>query len=183
MTRRLAFILLLLVPGLMLLPRSSTGQGKAAPDSAPNPGKPKVYSAQVERDARALEKMLVAPCCFKGTLVDHASPIADQMRSRLRAMLTDGWSIDRVLGAFKKQYGQAVLAEPPKGGFSSFVLYGVPFGLVLIGLLVATVLIARRREEEAPETQLAIPEDHELPEALSRRIDALVHSTPSRETR
>ena len=79
-----------------------------------------------------------------------------------------------ILATFKKKYGQAVLAEPPKGGFSAFILYGVPFGLVLIGLLVMTVIIARRRDEDAEDTEITIPDDFDS----QRQVLAVGSCTP-----
>lgn len=107
--------------------------------------------------------------------MDHASAIADQMRHKIRVLLRQGKSKDQVLGYFKKKYGQAVLATPPKGGLSSFVLYGVPFGLAFLGLLITTILLARRRGQEESEDGLdLLPADHVLPAPLAAQVDALI---------
>jgi cytochrome c-type biogenesis protein CcmH len=127
----------------------------------------------VEADAQSLEKQLTAPCCYKGTLTDHASGLATKMRADIRTMLAQGKSKKQILAHYKKKYGQAVLVEPPGGGLSSFLLYGVPFGLAFIGLLVMTVLMARKRAPSANAAQQA-PTNFQIPPDLDERIDALV---------
>lgn len=133
----------------------------------------------VEADAKRIEKLLTAPCCYKGTLADHASGLANRMRGEIRTMLAQGKSQDQILAHYKKKYGQAVLVEPPGGGFSSFLLYGVPFGLAFIGLLVMTVLLARKRGPDAAPGE-RLPTDFEIPPEMNARIDRLIKgATPA----
>lgn len=127
----------------------------------------------VEAKAKRIEKLLTAPCCYKGTLEDHASGLATKMRAEIRTMVAQGMSKKQILAHYKKKYGQAVLVEPPGGGLSSFLLYGVPFGLAFIGLLVMTVLMARKRAPSAGPDQ-RLPADFQIPPELNERIDALV---------
>ncbi len=137
-------------------------------------------SKEVERRAATLERLLVAPCCYKGTLADHASALAEQMRKEIRAQIRAGRTNQEILNYYKNKYGQAVLAEPPKGGLSTLVLYGIPFGLAVIGLLVTTLLIARRRPDDHLAESQVIPPDHRLPPEMEARIDRLVR--PSSDT-
>jgi len=136
----------------------------------------------VEADAQRLEKQLTAPCCYKGTLTDHASGLATQMRADIRTMLAQGMSGKQILAHYKKKYGQAVLVEPPGGGLSGFLLYGVPFGLAFIGLLVMTVLMARKR---APSSDIKnrLPTNFQIPPDLDERIDRLMEGTSSSPAR
>lgn len=127
----------------------------------------------VEAEAHRIEKLLTAPCCYKGTLEDHASGLANKMRAEIRTMLAQGKSRDQILAYYKKKYGQAVLVEPPGGGLSGFVLYGVPFGLAFIGLLVMTVLLTRKRGPDRDPGE-RLPTEFDIPPALDARINALV---------
>jgi cytochrome c-type biogenesis protein CcmH len=131
----------------------------------------------LERRAKAVEKQIVAPCCFKGTLDDHPSPLADQLRKEIREWLKQGQSQATILGEIKRRYGQRALAEPPKGKFSGFVLYGLPFGLAALLLLGLTFLATRGREE--PAAPSALPESAVLPEAMEKRLDALIDAEPA----
>jgi cytochrome c-type biogenesis protein CcmH len=147
-------------------PRTGAKVTPAAPD----------IPAATEREAKALERLLVAPCCFKGTLEDHASGVAVQMRREIRQMLVAGKSRRQILDHYRRQYGQAVLAEPPEGGLSGLFLYGIPFGLAALGLLVMTVLLTRRRSASPRDAQKQplLPPDHQLPAEMEQRIDALI---------
>jgi cytochrome c-type biogenesis protein CcmH len=127
----------------------------------------------VEAEAKRIEKLLTAPCCYKGTLEDHASGLAVKMRSEIRTMLAAGQTRRQILAHYKKKYGQAVLVEPPGGGLSGFLLYGVPFGLAFLGLLVMTVLMVRGRAQ-SPRPSESLPTHFVIPADLERRIDALV---------
>ncbi len=135
----------------------------------------------IEAQAKRIEKQLTAPCCYKGTLEDHASALANKMRADIRVMLAKGMTRKQILAHYKKKYGQAVLVEPPTGGLSGFFLYGVPFGLAFIGLLVMTVLLTRKRARSA-NTDERLPKRFEIPPELNARIDALVEGRPTPQT-
>lgn len=136
----------------------------------------------IEAQAQRIEKLLTAPCCYKGTLRDHASGLAQKMRTDIRTMLAEGKSKDQILAHYKKKYGQAVLVEPPGGGLSGFILYGVPFGLAFIGLLVMTVLMTRKRARSA-DTKEQLPARFEIPAELNERIDRLLEGAPQAKGR
>ena len=128
----------------------------------------------IEKRARAIERQLTAPCCYKGTLEDHASAVAGEMRQEIRRLLQAGKTQGQILEHYRARYGQAVLVEPPKGGLSGLMLYGIPFGLAILGLVVMTAFMARRRKEgaETQEDVQGVPDA--LPPAMEARIDALV---------
>ncbi|MDY0000065.1 MAG: cytochrome c-type biogenesis protein CcmH [Polyangia bacterium] len=142
--------------------------GSAAPRAAP------VAEANVERRAKAIERLLTAPCCYKGTLEDHASVQASQMRKEIRTFLSEGKSRAQILSYYRQKYGQAVLVEPPRGGLSTFVLYGIPFGLAVLGIVVMTALLTRRREAEPDRKEGLGSEVGSLPQEMEARIDELV---------
>ena len=59
------------------------------------------------------------------------------------------------------------------------MLYGVPFGLAFIGLLVMTVLMTRKRAASADSEQ-RVPTNFQIPPELDERIDAMVEGrTPT----
>ncbi len=144
-----------------------------APDALAGGSAADAKKRDVENRAKRIEKLLTVPCCYKGTLADHNSGLAVKMRADIRTMLSKGKSQKQILAHYKKKYGQAVLVEPPGGGLSGFVLYGVPFGLAFIGLLVMTVLMTRKRAPSAGPDQ-NLPKDFKIPAELEERIDALV---------
>lgn len=139
---------------------------------------PRPSSAAVERRARAIERLLVAPCCYRGTLTDHDSPVADEMRREIRAYLSQGKSRQEILDIFRARYGQAVLTEPPASGFSDLVLYGIPFGAAALVLFALTYFAARRSGRGDHQDGVSRPEGASLPAELEQRVEALVREEP-----
>ena len=97
-----------------------------------------VKASALEREARQIETMLIAPCCWREQVSVHQSEAAQQVKEEIRTMLGAGMVRQQVLDAFVERYGVRILAEPPDEGFGR-VLYHAPwivgvasaFGLVL----------------------------------------------------
>jgi cytochrome c-type biogenesis protein CcmH len=109
---------------------------------------PAQAGANVEREARDIETMLIAPCCFMQQVSVHQSPAADEVRRDVRSRLAAGQSRQQILDAYVGRYGKRILAEPPASGFDR-LLYAAPVVAFLasIGLIVLVVrrLTARER--------------------------------------
>jgi cytochrome c-type biogenesis protein CcmH len=100
----------------------------------------------LEREARELDAMLIAPCCFRQQVSIHQSEAADGVRRDVRQRLAAGETRDQILNAYVKQYGKRILAVPPSEGFDRVLHVLPPFGLVLsAGLTVALVRRFTRR--------------------------------------
>jgi cytochrome c-type biogenesis protein CcmH len=65
--------------------------------------------AVVEREAKQIERMLIAPCCWTQPVSDHYSAEADQIRAGIRAMLAAGKTRQQILDAYVAQYGERIL--------------------------------------------------------------------------
>src|SRR5688572_25781179 len=81
-----------------------------------------VAGTDIERQARELEAMLIAPCCFTQQVSVHHSAAADDVRQDIRKRLGGGETRDQILDAYVAQYGKRILAQPPAEGIAS-VLY------------------------------------------------------------
>ena len=57
-------------------------------------------AADVEREAREIEAMLIAPCCFSQQVSVHQSPAADEVRADVRARLAAGETRQQILDAY-----------------------------------------------------------------------------------
>jgi len=112
--------------------------------------------------AADLESELVCPVC-KTTLDQSDSPVANRMKAYIRSRIAAGWSAQRIKDSLVAQFGQGVLAKPPKGDFGllawvlPLVLLGA--GAIVVGILV--VVWSRRRGPPPPP----------LDPALERRVD------------
>jgi cytochrome c-type biogenesis protein CcmH len=92
----------------------------------------------VEQEARQIERMLIAPCCWMQPVSEHQSQASEDVKLQIRAWLQAGRTRQQVLDAFVEHYGVRILAEPPNTGFSRF-LYLTPvivFGVSGVGLFV-----------------------------------------------
>lgn len=96
----------------------------------------------IERDARELEAMLIAPCCFSQQVSVHQSPAAMEVRTDVRRRLAAGETREQIVQAYVAQYGKRILVEPPAQGFDRVLYVLPPLGLVLTALLV--VIVVRR---------------------------------------
>jgi cytochrome c-type biogenesis protein CcmH len=115
----------------------AAAQPAAARQARVEPALP-ILTAPLEQEARQIERMLIAPCCWMQPVSEHSSPASDEVKRQIREWLGRGMTRQQVLDAFVDRYGVRILAEPPNRGFSRF-LYLTPwlvFGVSAIGLLV-----------------------------------------------
>lgn len=84
-----------------------------------------VPSSAIEREARELEAMLVAPCCWSQQVSLHQSEAASQMKTEIRLALNAGQTRQQILDGYVAQYGTRILIQPPARGFGAS-LYVLP---------------------------------------------------------
>ncbi len=111
--------------------------------------------ADIEREARALEGMLIAPCCFSQQVSVHQSPAADEVRKDVRARLAAGQTRQQILDAYVGNYGKRILAEPPAEGFDR-ALYLLP-PLLLLGSAALVIWLVRRFSGRATQASEPAP--------------------------
>jgi cytochrome c-type biogenesis protein CcmH len=85
-------------------------------------------------DVNAVASQLYCPVCENIPLDTCGTAACEQWRGIIRDKLAAGWSEDQIKDYFVAQYGDRVLAEPPRQGFN-WLVYLVP-GLILIGGVV-----------------------------------------------
>lgn len=107
-----------------------------------------VQGVDVEQQARELEAMLMAPCCFSQQVSVHQSAAAEEVSEDLRKRLNAGETRDQILQAYVARYGKRILAQPPAEGFDRLLYLFPPLGLVLTAALV--VMIVRRFTSRDP---------------------------------
>jgi len=121
---------------LALLLLSLTLSAPQAPDAS-----------ALEREARQLETMLMAPCCWSQAVSQHQSQASDEVKQQIRALLASGRNRQQVLDAFVAQYGPRILVEPPMRGVGSLLYTGLGLAFVVSAwVLVVRVRRASRRE-------------------------------------
>lgn len=146
-----------LVAAFSLAPRSSQGQEKVA---------------SYETEAREIETLLIAPCCWRQPIADHQSEIAGEMKTDLRKMLAEGKQRKEILDFYVNQYGARILSIPPQQGFNrmSFLMpvFFVLGGFVVVGLVMKKMSASRDIGTAVPAgSSTASPA---LDDEMSRRI-------------
>jgi len=98
----------------------------------------------------AIQRRLMAPCCWAGTIDNHDSAVVGEMKGEIRRRLAGGESADAILAAFVARYGPRVLAEPPARGLNVLVYLLPLLALVGGGALVIAFLRRQVRGGAAP---------------------------------
>jgi len=122
----------------------------------------------VEREAKQIERMLIAPCCWTQPVSDHYSAEADQIRAGIRTMLASGKTRRQILDAYVAQYGERILAEPPARGFKAS-LYVLPWIFLVLG--GAVVFVAIRRLQSAGPVEAAGEAPAPIDDPYAERLD------------
>jgi cytochrome c-type biogenesis protein CcmH len=112
-----------------------------------------------------LETEVVCPSCHT-TLDQSSSPVANRMRTFIRARIAAGDTKSEIKRKLVADFGEQVLASPPKRGFNLLAWVLPPAGAVVAAALLAVLAIRWSRRRETPTGERAAPD----PE-LDRRID------------
>jgi cytochrome c-type biogenesis protein CcmH len=105
-------------------------------------------SSDLEREARELEQMLVAPCCWSQQVSVHQSEAAYQIKAEVRQALAAGRTRQAILDAYVEQYGMRILIQPPAKGFNAS-LYVLPV-VALVFSAGGVALVVRRFTRRPP---------------------------------
>ena len=119
-------------------------------------------------DVNRVAKQLYCPVCPNTPLDVCETKACQDWRAQIRDQLAAGWTDEQIIEYFVQQYGERVLAEPRRSGFTSFVWF-LPVVSVAIGLVVLAQILrswkAKRRAAVAAPTAQA---DDIPPEVLQR---------------
>ena len=92
-------------------------------------------SAITDDQVNAIAKQLYCPVCENIPLDVCGTQACAQWRELIREKLAEGWSEDQVKEYFVLQYGDRVLAEPPRRGLN-WLVYIVPPVAFLAGVFI-----------------------------------------------
>jgi cytochrome c-type biogenesis protein CcmH len=141
-----AFTLLLIVPAVA----GATGDETLSPE------------------ALAIANSLNCPVCQGESVRDSNSQLSHDIRQLIQQKLDQGESRQQIMDYFVSRYGETILRQPPKNGFS-LALWWIPVGAIVFGLLVlAGFLTQKRRLTLAPagEVTMTANSDSDLDLAL-----------------
>ena len=101
-------------------------------------------------EARAQKLMREIRCvaCENEPVSQSSAAIAEDMRVRIREMIADGASDTEVRDWFVSRYGEFVLFRPPASDPSGWLLWGLPFALLLAGGGAGLALARKARAKD-----------------------------------
>ncbi|MBI3792295.1 MAG: cytochrome c-type biogenesis protein CcmH [Gemmatimonadetes bacterium] len=134
-------------------PRQATPAATAAATAAQSPAT--LAAGEVNPEAARLIDQVMSPFCPGLVLTNCPSLSADSLRRAIRARFDAGATREQVMQELSATYGDAIRSAPAQSGFG-LLAWVVPGGLVLVGALVMTMFI-RRRRPEAPAPRAATP--------------------------
>lgn len=121
-----------------------------------------------DNDVNRVAKQLYCPVCPNTPLDVCETKACEDWRAQIRDQLSEGWTDQQIIDYFVAQYGERVLAEPQRKGFTSLVWF-LPLIAVLVGLgVVYEILKNWRKQKPAAVASRPVPE---IPEAVLRRIE------------
>ncbi|MDO8835188.1 MAG: cytochrome c-type biogenesis protein CcmH [Vicinamibacterales bacterium] len=109
--------------------------------------------AALEREAKVIEGLLIAPCCWSQQVSLHQSPASDEIKQAVRRLLAEGKTRQQILDVYVAEYGDRILSEPPARGFSTLI-YVLPW-VFLAGSVGLVVLVIRKLRSPAGESAAA----------------------------
>jgi cytochrome c-type biogenesis protein CcmH len=119
---------------------------------SPVPGNPS------EDDVNRVAKKLYCPVCPNTPLDVCETKACKDWRAQIKTELTAGWSDQQVIAYFVNQYGQRVLAEPERRGFTSLV-WVLPVVAVLAGGIFTWQILRSWRSRSSVHSGLPTPPD------------------------
>lgn len=125
--------------------------------------------ASEERPTMAeLESEVICPTCHT-TLDQSSAPVADRMRAFIRARIAAGDTKSAIKAKLVAQFGEQVLASPPRRGFNLLAWVVPPAALVAGVVAVAALAVrwSRRRGSGQADDDASEPSSE-----LQRRVDA-----------
>lgn len=122
-----------------------------------------------EAEMREIARVLACPICQGLSVADSPSPLATQMRETILQKLEAGESREQIVQYFVDRYGESILFDPPKRGFS-LLIWWVPILAALAG--AALLGLSLRRWLRRPGPAVAEPLAPDDLAAYRPRLDA-----------
>jgi cytochrome c-type biogenesis protein CcmH/NrfF len=125
-------------------------------------------SSGAEAQARAIERRILSPCCWRQTLEDHDSEVAQRLRAEIERRVAAGDSAAVIEDDLARRYGEAIRAMP-RGWDPRVTIGGIAALAAVLGALVVARFV-RRRSAAAPLAGDYPAEDREYEERLDDEL-------------
>lgn len=101
-----------------------------------------------EKRYRDLTASMRCPLCENQAIDDSDAPISGDMRERVYILLQDGQSDIEIVDHMVQRFGEYILYNPRLEN-RTYLLWGLPIALVLLGTLVVVMMVRARRNASA----------------------------------
>jgi cytochrome c-type biogenesis protein CcmH len=130
--------------------------------------------AVTDDQVNAVAKRLNCPVCENVPLDVCETQACVQWRDLIRQKLAAGEKPEQIINYFQATYGDRVLQEPPRGGFTVLV-WILPFVGLVAGVAILVVVLRRMTAQPAPVQLETAPSDSadEYRERLERELEEL----------
>lgn len=115
----------------------------------------------------AIAKKLYCPVCPNTPLDVCETKACQDWRQQIRDQLAAGWDEQRIIDYFVAQYGERVLAEPQRSGFTSLV-WVLPVVSVLLGIAVVWQVLKSWRARRTQQAVASAMTPQIAPDVLAR---------------
>lgn len=138
-------------------------------------GSPALVSAQdnnpiSDDEVNALAKELYCPVCENIPLDVCPTKACAQWRELIRDKMALGWNENQIKEFFAEQYGDQVLAVPPRRGFN-WLIYVLPPLVVVAGVfMVARIVRSNGKKASTPVAQEKPSADVEVIDEIERDL-------------
>jgi len=120
-------------------------------------------------DVNRVAKNLYCPVCPNTPLDVCQTQACEDWRAQIRDQLSQGWTDQQIIDFFVAQYGERVLAEPQRKGFTSLV-WLLPAIAALLGMwIVYEILRGWLKQKRKPAAVVAHKSD--IPQDVLDRIE------------
>jgi len=107
-------------------------------------------------EVNAVAKGLYCPVCENIPLDVCPTQACAQWRDLIREKLAAGWNDQQIKDYFVTQYGDRVLAEPPRRGLN-WIVYILP-PLITLGGAALVILVLRKMRRTVPAAPVSMPQ-------------------------
>lgn len=167
-------LLSLVFLSLVILAGMAATQKVSAQATAPTQQPQQPARVVTDNDVNRVSKKLYCPVCPNTPLDVCETTACKDWRAQIREQLTAGWTEQQVMDFFVKQYGERVLAEPERGGFTSLV-WMLPVLVVLIGLVLVWLILKSWRSSRKAVTAV-VEQAQPVSPAVSRDVLAKIEA-------
>jgi cytochrome c-type biogenesis protein CcmH len=129
-----------------------------------------VAATNVEDQVYAIARELMCPVCAGQTIAESSSTLAVQMRQIIRERLQQGQTREEIIAHFVGQFGDHVLATPPRRGAGLLIWLALPAALC-VGLAVLHRFVRRPHDGARPAPPYPTPREAEQIARELREMD------------